>query len=426
MGLIKDLISQIDSDFYKEKFLEIYKDEKMLEYQKKRYKASLLKFADIYKEDDVNVFSAPGRSEVMGNHTDHQHGEILAAGINLDAIAVAKKYDDGLIKIVSGEYPMITVDTKAINEAGVNAGKSKALIEGVCKGFTDRGYKIGGFRAYITSDVLIGAGLSSSAAFETLIGTVLSNLYNDAKVPDTDIAIVGQFAENVYFGKPCGLMDQMACSVGNLVHVDFSDPSEPVTEKIDYDLSANGYSLCITDTKGSHANLTDEYAAIPGEMKEIASFFNKEVLLGVTMEDILNNAAELRQKFSDRAVLRAIHFIKENERVRKGVKALKENDTPAFMKLVRESGRSSFEYLQNVYSVKDVLSQNISLALAISDVILTEDESFRVHGGGFAGTIQAFVKNENVDIYKSRMEAVFRKDSCHILKIRKFGGIKVL
>ena len=218
----------------------------------------------------------------------------------------------------------------------------------------------------------------------------------------------------------------MACSVGNLVHVDFSDPSDPVTEKIEYDLSANGYSLCITDTKGSHANLTDEYAAIPKEMKEIASFFNKGVLLGVTMDDILNNAAELRQKFSDRAVLRAIHFIKENERVRKGVKALKENDTPAFMKLVRESGRSSFEYLQNVYSVKDVLTQNISLALAISDVILNEDESFRVHGGGFAGTIQAFVKNENVENYKNRMESVFGRDSCHILKIRKYGGIKVL
>ena len=426
MALINDLINQIDSDFYNDKFLDIYKDEKMLDYQKKRYKASLNKFADIYKADDVNVFSAPGRSEVMGNHTDHQHGEILAAGINLDALAIAKKYDDGLIKIVSGNYPMITVDTNNIDEAGINSGKSKALIEGVCKGFSDRGYKTGGFRAYITSDVLIGAGLSSSAAFETLIGTILSHLYNEGKIPDTEIAIIGQFAENVYFGKPCGLMDQMACSVGNLVHVDFADTSNPVTEKIEYDLSDNGYSLCIADTKGSHANLTDEYAAIPKEMKEVASFFGKDVLLTVTLEDILNNAGELRSAFSDRAVLRAIHFIKENERVKKGVKALKDNNTKEFLRLVKESGRSSFEYLQNVYSVKDVLNQNISLALALSDVILSEDESFRVHGGGFAGTIQAFVKNDNVDNYKTKMEKVFGEGSCHILKIRKYGGIKVI
>ncbi len=405
---------------------ELYVDKSVLSYQKKRYADAFDKFKNKYGDAETVVFSAPGRSEISGNHTDHQRGMVLAAAVNLDAIAITAKRAGGPVRILSEGYDEIIVETTNVEKRDEEEGTTAGLIRGMLFGLKERGYNVGGFDAYVTSDVLTGAGLSSSAAFEVLVGTILSGLYNDMKVSAVEIAKVAQYAENVYFGKPCGLMDQMACSVGNLVHVDFSDPSEPVTEKIDYDLSANGYSLCITDTKGSHANLTDEYAAIPGEMKEIASFFNKEVLLGVTMEDILNNAAELRQKFSDRAVLRAIHFIKENERVRKGVKALKENDTPAFMKLVRESGRSSFEYLQNVYSVKDVLSQNISLALAISDVILTEDESFRVHGGGFAGTIQAFVKNENVDIYKSRMEAVFRKDSCHILKIRKFGGIKVL
>ena len=427
MALTKEIIKNIESNKYNDKFLDIYRDEAVIDYQKQRYTLAIKKFEKLYGEKDVRIFSAPGRSEVMGNHTDHQHGEILAASINLDAIAVTHKTDDNIIRVVSDDYPMMTVDINDIGVSNAGKGKSENLIKGVLKGLKDRGYKVGGFEGYVTSDVLIGAGLSSSAAFETLLSTILSGLYNEGKVTDIETAIIGQFAENVYFGKPCGLMDQMACSVGNLVHVDFKDEKNPKTERIAYDLSDNGYSLCITDTKGSHANLTDEYAAIPKEMKEVASYFNKEVLIGITTEEITDSAKELRQRFSDRAVLRAIHFVKENERVQKGVEALKTNDTARFLRLVRASGRSSFEYLQNVYTAKDVLHQNLSLALAISDTILDEDnETFRVHGGGFAGTIQAFVKNENVTRYKSKMDSVFGENSCHVLKIRKYGGIEVI
>ena len=420
------LIELFSSKEIDEKILDIYKDDSLTDINKDRYISTIQRFVSLYQDGDLMLFSAPGRSEVMGNHTDHQHGEVLAAGINLDAIAVVKKRDDNLIKIVSGDYPEMCLDASKEND-DIKKGTSLSLIAGICKGLKDRGYKTGGFEAVVTSNVIIGAGLSSSAAFETLIGTILSHLYNDGKVNDVEIAIIGQYAENVFFGKPCGLMDQMACSVGNLVHIDFEDEKNPITEKVMYDLSDNGYTLCITDTKGSHADLTDEYAAIPKEMKEIASYYKKDYLLGVTMDDILSDMSELRNRFSDRAVLRAMHFIEENRRVKKGVEALKENDIEKFLSLVKESGRSSYEYLQNVYSNKDVSSQNISIALAVSDYILDDKkEAFRVHGGGFAGTIQAFVLNENVKKYKKTMDSVFGPDSCHALKIRKYGGMRVM
>lgn len=420
------LIELFSSKEIDEKILDIYKDDSLTDKNKDRYISTIQRFVSLYQDGDLMLFSAPGRSEVMGNHTDHQHGEVLAAGINLDAIAVVKKRDDNLIKIVSGDYPEMCLDASKEND-DIKKGTSLSLIAGICKGLKDRGYKTGGFEAVVTSNVIIGAGLSSSAAFETLIGTILSHLYNDGKVNDVEIAIIGQYAENEFFGKPCGLMDQMACSVGSLVHIDFADEKNPITEKVMYDLSDNGYTLCITDTKGSHANLTDEYAAIPKEMKEIASYYKKDYLLGVTMDDILSDMPELRNRFSDRAVLRAMHFIEENRRVKKGVEALKENDIERFLSLVKESGRSSYEYLQNVYSNKDVSSQNISIALAVSDYILDDKkEAFRVHGGGFAGTIQAFVLNENVEKYKKTMDSVFGPDSCHALKIRKYGGIRVM
>ena len=420
------LIELFSSKEIDEKILDIYKDDSLTDINKDRYISTIQRFVSLYQDGDLMLFSAPGRSEVMGNHTDHQHGEVLAAGINLDAIAVVKKRDDNLIKIVSGDYPEMCLDASKEND-DIKKGTSLSLIAGICKGLKDRGYKTGGFEAVVTSNVIIGAGLSSSAAFETLIGTILSHLYNDGKVNDVEIAIIGQYAENVFFGKPCGLMDQMACSVGNLVHIDFEDEKNPITEKVMYDLSDNGYTLCITDTKGSHADLTDEYAAIPKEMKEIASYYKKDYLLGVTMDDILSDMSELRNRFSDRAVLRAMHFIEENRRVKKGVEALKENDIEKFLSLVKESGRSSYEYLQNVYSNKDVSSQNISIALAVSDYILDDKkEAFRVHGGGFAGTIQAFVLNENVKKYKKTMDSVFGPDSCHALKIRKYGGMRVI
>ena len=300
------------------------------------------------------------------------------------------------------------------------------LIKGVVAGLANRGYKIGGFKAYITSDVLIGAGLSSSAAYETLIGNIVSGLYNNMSVSAEEIAIIGQFAENVYFGKPCGLMDQMACSVGNMVHVDFADINNPKVEKVTFDLNKYGYSLCITDTKGSHADLTADYAAVPEEMKKVAAIFGKEVLLGLTVDDILENIVKIREQVGDRGVLRALHFIRENERVQKEVSYLSDEDIEGFLKTVAASGNSSYKYLQNVYSNADVQHQNVSLALAISEDFLGDNGVSRVHGGGFAGTIQAFVKNDIVTEYQKIMDKVFGQGACSVLKIRKYGGMKVL
>ncbi len=393
--------------------------------QPERYEAAVNSFAEHFGTKEFGgIYSAPGRTEICGNHTDHQHGEVLAAAVNLDAIAVVRRTGNDTIRVVSGSDPLITVGnlTKDPDEKGTTA----ALIKGVISVLKDAGYETGGFDAYITSDVLIGAGLSSSAAFETLIGTVISGLFNDMKIDSVTIAKAGQKAENEFFGKPCGLMDQMACSAGNLVHIDFMDPANPVTEKIDFDFASTGYSLCITDTKGSHSGLTHEYAAVPSEMKEVARLLGHEVLRPVTLEDILDNISVLRAKAGDRAVLRAIHFVEETKRANAGAAALKQNDFRGFLKVIRDSGNSSFKYLQNIYSSSDPKVQNVSVALAVSDSVLGEDECSRVHGGGFAGTIQAFVRNENTDRYRKTMDKIFGEGSCRILKIRKYGGIRIL
>lgn len=379
---------------------DIYLDEEKLDYQRKRYVDAINKYKELYGDDDVEIYSAPGRSEVGGNHTDHQNGEVLAASINLDAIGIVKPLQEGTVKVVSDNYPMITIDLNDLELKEEEKETTVALIKGVLAGFVNKGYQIGGFQTYITSDVLIGAGLSSSAAFETLIGTILSGLYNDMKVSPVEIAIIGQYAENVYFGKPCGLMDQMACSVGNLVHIDFADKKNPVIEGVSCDLGKYGYSLCITDTKGSHADLTADYAAVPAEMKAVAAVFGKEVLHGVKIEELYEKSAEIREKAGDRAYLRALHFVNENLRVQQEVAALKNGKFEEFLSVVKASGDSSFKYLQNVYTNHDVQYQNVSIALAISDTILGDDGVCRVHGGGFAGTIQAFVKNEVVEKYK--------------------------
>lgn len=321
---------------------------------------------------------------------------------------------------------MITISLDDIEKKKEEEGTTIALIKGVLAGLQNKGNVIGGFDAYITSDVLIGAGLSSSAAFETVIGAMVSGLYNDMKVSAVDIAIIGQYAENVYFGKPCGLMDQMACSVGSLVHIDFADKENPVIDPVNVEFDKFGYSLCITDAKGSHADLTHEYAAVPVEMKAVAAVLGKEVLHGTSLQDLLVKADEIREKTSDRAYLRAIHFVMENERVQKAVAALRTDDFDGFLKMVKASGDSSFKYLQNVYANQDVQHQNVSVALAVSDTILGNNGVCRVHGGGFAGTIQAFVKNEVVKEYKDTLDKVFGEGACAVLKVRKYGGMKVL
>ena len=422
----KTLISEIENGKYDELLLDIYVDGSKISYQKQRYIKAVEKYITTFGNDDIEVYSAPGRSEVGGNHTDHQHGEILAASINNDAIAIVKPLEEKVVKIISDGYEMITVYLNNIEMVEEEKETTISLIKGVLYKMVDLGYRIGGFQAYVTSDVLIGAGLSSSAAYETLIGSIVSGLYNDMKVSAIQIAIIGQFAENVYFGKPCGLMDQMACSVGNMVHVNFANPEKPVVEKVEFDLNKYGYSLCITDTKGSHADLTADYAAVPEEMKKVAAYFGKEVLLGVTVDDLMKNMDALREQVGDRGVLRAIHFICENERVRNEVKSLESNDINSFLKLVKESGNSSYKYLQNVYSNSDVQHQNVSLALSLSEYFLGDNGVCRVHGGGFAGTIQAFVKNDAVADYQEKMNQVFGDGACSVLKVRKYGGMKVL
>jgi len=405
---------------------DIYVDENVIPHQTDRYIEAVKRFEDIYGECDVNIYSAPGRSEVCGNHTDHQRGRILAASVNLDAIAIVAESDDDMVRVVSDGYDMISIDIKELEKDQKEEGSTKALIKGVLVGAKQRGYQIGGFKAYVTSEVLIGAGLSSSAAFETLIATIISYMFNDGSLDAVTNAVIGQYAENVYFNKPCGLMDQMACSVGNLVYVDFDKPLDSAIEKIDFDLNRHGYSLCITDTKGSHADLTHEYAAIPDEMKKVAACFSKDVLRGITFEDILCKMDELREKAGDRAVLRAIHFINEDERVAKCVSALKNDDIDTFLDNIKDSGNSSFKFLQNVYCSKDTMHQNVSLALAVSEALLSDNGVCRVHGGGFAGTIQAFVKDSAVGSYLEGMDRVFGDGACKVLKIRKYGGIKLM
>lgn len=422
----KELIQAIKSGQLNEVLSDIYGEGIYPEYQIKRYTDAVKRFVSFYGDGEISIFSAPGRTEIGGNHTDHQHGEVMAASINLDAIAIVKKTDDSVVRVRSDEYPEVVISLDNLSTCADEKGTTLSLIKGVLAGFTNHSLEIGGFDAYITSDVLIGSGLSSSAAFEVLIGTILSGLYNDMNVSPVLIARIGQYAENVYFGKPCGLMDQMACSVGGLVHIDFADPKEPLVEKVNFSLEEYGYSLCITDTKGSHADLTHEYAAVPMEMKAVAEYFGKEVLREVSAEDIIANINDIREKSGDRSVLRALHFVNENRRVGKEVAALKKDDISEFLKTVKESGDSSYKYLQNVYSNSDVGHQNVSLALAVSEMFLGEDGVCRVHGGGFAGTIQAFVKSNMVDGYCRRMDTVFGEGASTAMQIRRCGGIKVV
>ncbi len=404
---------------------DIYVDSGLLEYQTGRYVQAIDEFTKAFGERDIEIYSAPGRSEIGGNHTDHQHGIVLAASINLDAIGIVAKSTENRVSVISDGYDLISIDLDDLTANKSEEGTTLSLIKGVIGYLKNHGFTVEGFDAYITSDVLIGAGLSSSAAFETIIGTIISGLYNDMGITPVEIAIAGQYAENVYFGKPCGLMDQMASSVGSLVSIDFYNPENPIVDKVEFDLEKAGYSLCIVDTKGSHADLTPEYAAIPVEMKAVANYFGKDVLRDVSITELFKAIPDLREKTGDRAVLRAIHFVCENERAHAEAVALKENNIDAFLDLVKKSGASSFEYLQNVYVSSDVTHQNMSIALATSDAFLGDNGVCRVHGGGFAGTIQAFVKNDSVASYKELMDSIFGAGSCHILKIRKYGGMKV-
>ena len=419
------LVEELNNKKYDELLNDIYVDTNLLDYQRERYVKAINEYVSLYGDTDVEIYSAPGRSEVGGNHTDHQHGCVLAAAVNLDAIAVVGRVDNK-IKVLSDDFDIAPINLEDLEIKKAEEGTSEALIRGVCARLKELGYNVGGFNAFITSDVLMGAGLSSSAAFETIIGTIISGLYNDMTIDPVVIAQVGQYAENVYFGKPCGLMDQCASSVGSLINIDFNDVAKPIVNKVDVDFSKFGHSLCIVDTKGSHADLTDEYAAIPMEMKKVANYFGKEFLREVDEEDFFNDIAGARKACQDRAVLRAIHLFEENKRVDQEVKALNNSDFETFKKVVKESGDSSYKFLQNVYANCDVQNQSVSIGLAMSEKIIGRNGVCRVHGGGFAGTIQAFDKDEFVTAYKTEIERVFGKGSCHVLKVRKYGGKKVI
>ena len=419
------LVEELNNKKYDELLNDIYVDTNLLDYQRERYVKAINKYVSLYGDTDVEIYSAPGRSEVGGNHTDHQHGCVLAAAVNLDAIAVVGRVDNK-IKVLSDDFDIAPINLEDLEIKKAEEGTSEALIRGVCARLKELGYNVGGFNAFITSDVLMGAGLSSSAAFETIIGTIISGLYNDMTIDPVVIAQVGQYAENVYFGKPCGLMDQCASSVGSLINIDFNDVAKPIVNKVDVDFFFFLHSLCIVDTKGSHADLTDEYAAIPMEMKKVANYFGKEFLREVDEEDFFNDIAGARKACQDRAVLRAIHLFEENKRVDQEVKALNNSDFETFKKVVKESGDSSYKFLQNVYANCDVQNQSVSIGLAMSEKIIGRNGVCRVHGGGFAGTIQAFVKDEFVTAYKTEIERVFGKGSCHVLKVRKYGGKKVI
>ena len=425
MARVKSLIEKINTG-NNPVFHELYGSEaSVLKEQADRYKTLMNEFVEIYGSDDVELFSSPGRTEIGGNHTDHQLGRVLAGAVNLDMIAVAAKNDTDLVRIKSEGYPEFQVDLSDLSMNEAEFFTSRSIVKGICARLKQLGYKIGGFSALIEGRVPKGSGLSSSASFEVLIGAIISHLFNNGKLDPVENAIIGQWAENNYFGKPCGLMDQTACSVGGFITIDFKDPSKPIVKALDFNFQESGYALVITDTGGNHADLNDEYASLPIEMKSVAKELGKEVLRQVSMEDIVKIAPAIREKVGDRALLRSFHFQRDNARVVDQVAALESNDFQAFLKMVVDSGYSSYMYNQNIYPVTNVAEQGVSLALALSDMILNGKGAWRVHGGGFAGTIQAFVPADLVDTYVSTLEHVFGEGKCHKLFIRAKGAIKV-
>ena len=412
---------------FDERFAYIY-GAGAVEAQRARYAAAVDAFSSIYGSDrEVALYSVAGRSELSGNHTDHNHGCVIAASIDLDIIAVASPNADSVIRVKSEGFAEDVVNFEEFSAPRTERfGRSDALIAGMVAGFQKDGYKVGGFDAYTTSNVLKGSGISSSAAFEDMIGNILSHIYNDGKVDNVEIAKLAQYAENQFFGKPCGLMDQVACAVGGIVAIDFADPSKPIIEKVNFDITAAGYNLCIVNTGGNHADLTDDYASIPAEMKSVAAHFGKSYLREVDEEALIAAIPALRETVGDRAILRALHFMEENKRVAAQKSALFAGDLDGFFDGVISSGRSSFCYLQNVYTSKNLREQGLSLALCLADQALKgKKAAWRVHGGGFAGTIQAFVPTDAVEGFRKTMDAAFGEGRCMVLRIRPVGAVKI-
>ena len=392
-----------------------------------RCEAVIAGFTKTFESQPEALFSAPGRTELGGNHTDHQHGRVLAAGVDLDILAAAAPNQSGMIRIQSQGYPLIVVDLHELAPKAGEENTSAALIRGVAARMAALGCPLqnAGLDAYMVSSVPGGSGLSSSAAFEVLIGTMLNDLFWGGRCTPVEIAQIGQYAENVFFGKPCGLMDQTACAVGSAITIDFKDPANPVVGTAKFDLATHNFALCISDTKGSHADLTDDYAAIRREMESVAEQFGKPVLREVDEQEFLKAIPTLRRKVGDRAVVRAIHFYNDCRRAADLCAAIRDDRFEEFLQLVIEGGHSSFEFNQNAYSIKNPQEQGVPLALAISQKVLKGRGAWRLQGGGFAGTIQAFVPMDLLEEYRAAIDALFGEGSCHVLSVRNYGAVPV-
>ena len=382
-------------------------------------------FAAAFGGAPERYFSAPGRTEISGNHTDHQRGRVLAGAVNLDTVAGVKLNGTDLIRIQSKGYPMCQVSIKELQPVASEINSTPALIRGVAARFQQMGCEIQGFDAYCESTVLPGSGLSSSAAYEVLIGTIINHMFFGGKVSQPEIAMIGQFAENVFFGKPCGLMDQTASAVGGLVTIDFADPEKPDIRPLKFDFASCGHALCIIDSRADHADLTDEYAAVPGDLKKVCDHFGKAVTTEIEEADFYAAIPELRAKSGDRAVMRAIHEYNENRRVPQQVAALESGDFDTFLRLTKESGFSSWMYLQNVIPAGYVDQQAMAVALGLCEHYLQGRGAYRVHGGGFAGTVQAFVPNDILDSFVAGIDAALGEGACHVLSIRPQGGVEM-
>ena len=396
------------------------------------YRERMMRLMDGFKsefscddEKPVVICSAPGRTEIGGNHTDHQRGKVLTGSVDLDALACAAKNENGTVRIYSEGYGMNELDISDLHPKEEEKNTTKGLIRGMIAAATEKGYEVGGFDAYVISDVPGGSGLSSSACFEVLLGELINDLFCNREIPSEEIAKMGKYAENVYFGKPSGLLDQMGCAMGGIVAIDFKNESAPEIHRVDFDFSNTGYALCIIDTGADHSGLTDEYAAVTEEMKSVARALGKEVLGEVEAEEFYARVPQIRKTVGDRALMRAIHYFTDNQRVDEMVKALENDDFESFLKLVSSSGHSSFMFLQNVDTYKNPMQQPVALAIAMAGYCLKNRGARRVHGGGFAGTIQAYVPIDSLDEFKIGMDSVFGEESCRITYIRPVGGTAV-
>lgn len=432
MSTTQQLKQRIAAGEFDGAFAKLYADDRaVIEAQRKRYTQAVDKFEKYFGAGrEVRLYSAPGRTEIGGNHTDHNNGVVMAAGVNLDIIAVVAKNNDNVVHFHSHGFGRTdSIDLSVKKPVAVETGHSASLIRGVAVGIENKGGKIGGFDAYSTSDVLRGSGLSSSAAFEVIIGAIFRGEYNGGShelLSQVELAKIGQYAENVFFDKPSGLMDQTACAVAGAIAIDFKDPTDPVVTAEKLDLAAHGYALCISDTKGSHADLTPDYAAIRSEMESVAACFGKKVLREVEEADVYANLPMLRKKCGDRAVVRAIHYFNDCRRAAQLCEAVREDAFDRFLQLLTEGGHSSFEYNQNAYSIRHPKQQGISVGLAVSQHVLQGRGACRLQGGGFAGTIQAFVPMDLLEEYRAAIDGCFGPGSCHVLSIRNYGAIEVV